>query len=82
MQQLIQQLAVKKGVTNEHEIGILFTIKESVQENFPAFGYYSPDEVFATDTSQEQNIVAEESGKKDYITEGYQLYTLFKRKAV
>ena len=81
MQQLIQQLAVKQGVTKEQAAGILFTIKEFVEENFPAFEH-SLDEVFANDAVSEQNIAVQELSKKDYASDSYPLYTLFKRKAV
>lgn len=38
MQPLIDQLIAQRGISAEQAKGILTTIKEFIEENFPAFG--------------------------------------------
>lgn len=49
MQQLIEQLIIKQGLTTTQASGILSTIKEFIEDNFPAFGN-SLDTVFTNNT--------------------------------
>ena len=54
MQPLIDQLTAKRGISPEQAIGILSTIKEFIDENFPAFGN-SLDGILAHNITTAQN---------------------------
>lgn len=54
MQPLIDQLTAKRGISPEQAIGILSTIKEFIDDNFPAFGN-SLDGILAHNKTITQN---------------------------
>ena len=78
MQKLIEQLAVQQGVTPEQAVGIVNTIKEFIEENFPAFAN-SFDGIFADNTDPGKNSSLWTEVEKVNMYNSYPLYTLYKR---